>query len=158
LYVMNVVQAFSRAHLPSWLQVADGQPVPFVHGRLKRTPAVSLDLQPGETVRVHSRAEIRATLDRRARNRGLSFDIEMVPYCGQTRRVERVITRFIDAWTGRMITPPSRSVVLEGAACQGRYHGLCQRQDLQFWREAWLSREPAAGVPVAEDVVADAGL
>lgn len=152
VYVVNVVQFFSRAHLPSWLQVANGQPVPFVHGRLKRTPAVSLDLQPGETVRVHSRAEIRATLDRRARNRGLSFDIEMVPYCGQTRRVERVITRFIDAWTGRMITPPSRSVVLEDAACQGRYHGLCQRQDLQFWREAWLSRESAA-----EDAVADVG-
>lgn len=143
IYLVNVLQSHSRGHLPPWLRVAHGQPVPFVHGRLTRTPSISLDLEPGETVRIRSRKEIRETLDRRGRNRGLSFDIEMVPYCGQTRRVEKVITRFIDAWTGRMITPPRRSVVLEGTACQGRYHGLCQRQDLQFWREAWLTREPA---------------
>ncbi len=29
-------------------------------------------------------------------NRGLSFDPEMLPYCGTTRRVERRVDRIID--------------------------------------------------------------
>ena len=144
-YLVNVFQGFSRGHLPRWLQFRHGQSIPFVYGRLTKTPRVELGLRPGDTVKVRSRKEIRETLDRNARNRGLTFDIEMVAYCDQTRRVEKVINRVIDDWTGRLLTLPGRSIVLEGVTCQGRYHGLCQRQDLPFWREAWLTPETAAG-------------
>ena len=144
-YLVNVFQGVTRGHLPPWLRLWRGQPVPFVHGRLRRTPEVNLGLEPGELVRVRSREEIRDTVDRHGRNRGLSFDIEMTPYCGQTRRVDRVVSRTIDDWTGRMLTPPGRCVVLDGVVCQGLYHGLCQRQTVPYWREAWLTREESAG-------------
>ncbi|GAB3196426.1 hypothetical protein GCM10027261_19120 [Geodermatophilus arenarius] len=141
--LINAFQGVSRRHLPRWLCFRGGKPFPFVHGRLTRTPAVRLDLQPGETVRILSRREIRKTVDRNGKNRGLSFDGEMAPYCGQVRRVDRVISRIIDEYTGRMLTLPGRSLVLEGVVCQGRYHGLCQRKTQPFWREAWLT--PHAG-------------
>jgi hypothetical protein len=102
---------------------------------------VTLGLQPGESVRVRSREEIRATLDPRGCNRGLSFDPEMLPYCGTTRRVDRRVRRLIDDITGRMIEPRGDCIVLEGAVCRGLYHGLCTRQTDTYWREAWLTRD-----------------
>jgi hypothetical protein len=139
-YAFNTYQGHSR-RLPSWLLIHGGSPFPWVHGTLERTPRVTLGLQPGESVRVRSRQEIRATLDRRGRNRGLSFDPEMLPYCGTTRRVDRRVRRLIDDITGRMIEPPGDCVVLEGAVCRGLYHGLCTRQTDTYWREAWLTRD-----------------
>ena len=53
------------------------------------TPNVTLDLQPGELVRVKSYEAILATIDDSNKNRGLFFDAEMVPYCGKTFRVRR---------------------------------------------------------------------
>ena len=57
-----------------------GERFPFVLGRLEKgkTPkGEPLNLQPGELVRVKSKREIVATLDKMNRNRGLSFDHEM---------------------------------------------------------------------------------
>ena len=138
-------QGISRRHWPRRLQIAGGADIPFIHGTRTRTPSVDLGLQPGERVRVRSRAEIRDTLDRKGRNRGLSFDVEMTPYSGRTMQVDRVVTTVIDEKTGRMVHPPGRCIVLEGAVCQGHYHGLCQKQTEPYWREAWLERaDPAA--------------
>ncbi|MBM2823195.1 MAG: hypothetical protein HW413_1941 [Thermoleophilia bacterium] len=53
-----------------------------------------LDLQPGELVQVRSKAEIAATLDASGKNRGLWFDVEMVPHCGRTYRVQGRVERF----------------------------------------------------------------
>ena len=50
-------------------------------------------LKAGDLVRVRSREEIAATLNREARNRGLSFSPEMVPYCGGTYRVRDRVER-----------------------------------------------------------------
>jgi hypothetical protein len=138
-------QYLSRDRLPRRLQVAGGVDIPFVHGRLTRTPAVDLRLRPGERVRVKSVEEIRASVDARGRNRGLSFDVEMRPYCGQSLRVDRVVTRTMDEWTGRLLDLGSRCIVLENAVCQGIYHGLCRRASQPYWREAWLEREDAPG-------------
>ncbi|MGK5173603.1 hypothetical protein [Geodermatophilus sp. CPCC 205761] len=149
----NIYQGISRYHLPRWLRLWRGAPVPFVHGRLEKTPSITLGLQPGDRVRIRSREEIRATLDRSARNRGLSFDVEQVPYCGQTRRVQRVVSRIIDEWTGRMLELPGRCLVLDGVVCRGIFHGLCQRQTDSYWREAWLDREE----PVTGDAPAARG-
>jgi len=153
-------QSLSRHHLPRWLLLARGADVPFVHGRLTRTPEVDLGLAPGDRVRVKEREEIRATVDAKGRNRGLSFDVEMIPYCGESLRVDRVVTRIIDEWTGRMLHLGRRCIVLEGAVCKGLYHGLCRRQSQPYWREAWLERDDApqtTGVPTAEASAAQVG-
>src|SRR5262249_42625412 len=48
----------------------------------------TLDLQPGELVRVKSKEEIAKTL-REGRNKGLWFDREMLPFCGKVFRVRQ---------------------------------------------------------------------
>ena len=53
-----------------------------------RTPTEHLDLQPGELVRIKSKDEILATLDKNLLNRGMGFDEEMSRFCGQTARVK----------------------------------------------------------------------
>jgi hypothetical protein len=138
-YLFNTYQGHSR-RLPRWLQIHGGAPFPWVHGKLDKTPKVTLDLQPGEDVRVRSREEIRTTLDPGGFNRGLSFDPEMISYCGTTRQVQRRVQRIIDERTGQMVDIRGDCLVLEGAECRGRYHGLCTRRTDTYWREAWLSR------------------
>src|SRR5882724_11972617 len=50
------------------------------------TPTATLNLQPGELVRVKPHTEILGTLNTSRRNRGMGWDAEMVPYCGGTYR------------------------------------------------------------------------
>jgi len=122
---------------------------PRIEGSLKKTPRSTLDLLPGETVRVKPHEEILATLDSRARNRGLSFDTEMVRYCGGTYEVHSRVTRLIDEPTGRMVSPPNDCIILDEVVCTADYHGLCPRAIYPYWREIWLERaavrEPARG-------------
>ena len=67
-----------------------------------RSPSFEpVGLKAGDLVRVKSREEVAATLNREARNRGLSFSPEMVPYCGGTYRVRDRVERLIDEKTGR---------------------------------------------------------
>lgn len=119
---------------------------PHVAGVLgQKTPSRRLDLQPGERVRVRSREEILATLNQRRRNRGLWFDVEMLPYCGGEYRVLRRVTQIIDDHTGRMMHLPGDCIVLEGVVCQGhlsRDRLFCPRSIYPFWREIWLERIP----------------
>jgi hypothetical protein len=144
-YLIDTYQGISRHKLPRWLRIRGGAAIPPVHGRLKKTPVKRLDLQPGEQVRVRTRQEIRQTVDREGRNRGLSFDVEMTPYCGRSMRVGRRVNRLIDDWTGQMLDLPSDCIVLEGAVCKGLYHGLCTRRTDTYWREIWLEREAQSG-------------
>jgi hypothetical protein len=118
---------------------------PHVKGSLTRTPAATLDLRPGETVRVKPLTEIRNTLNKRRRNRGLSFDVEMVRYCGQTYRVLARADRIIDERTGIMLSLPNDCIILEGATCIGDLSVnpnrlFCPRSIYPFWREIWLER------------------
>ena len=119
---------------------------PYVaKGTLVSTPSAALDLRPGETVRVRPLHEIEATLNRRRRNRGLSFDIEMVRYCGRTFRVLARAERIINENTGAMIALPNDCIVLEGATCVGDLSVtpprlFCPRSIYPFWREIWLER------------------
>ncbi len=111
-------------------------------GNLRKTPARPLGLQPGDLVRVRRKDEIVATLDANNKNRGLWFDVEMLPSCGRTFRVERRVTRIINEKTGQMIrmAPESPIILLEGALCNGQFHKLCARNEYFFWRETWLER------------------
>jgi hypothetical protein len=121
------------------------------------TPACTLNLRPGELVRVKSHQEILATLNTDSRNRGLYFDAEAVPYCGGTYRVARRIHRIIDEKTGRLLRLKNESVALEGVTCEARYSNcrmFCPRAIETYWREIWLERVDDEPVDVATDELA----
>ena len=97
-------------------------------------------MQPGELVRVKSLEEIVATLDVNNVNRGMSFDGEMVRYCGQEFRVLRRVEQIIDERTGKMLRFKNPCVVLEDVTCVAAYHRQCPRGIYPYWREIWLER------------------
>jgi len=136
-----------------WQRAKGGVPYPRRWGAVppgEKTPSRPLYLQPGELVQVRSYEEILATLDRNNKNRGLYFDAEEVPYCGQTFRVRSPVTRIIDERTGRMLHFNERNVILEGAICEARYSDrrmFCPRAIYPYWRETWLKRVEEPAVP-----------
>jgi hypothetical protein len=115
-----------------------GGEYPLIEGKLTKTPQVILNVQPGELVRLKSKDEISKTLDRRNRNRGLSFDRELAKFCGGTYRVARRVTREINHKTGQMMNFHSDCIVLEGVVCEGDYNRFCQRRIFSYVRETWL--------------------
>jgi len=117
---------------------------PRVRGLAKASaPPAELHLQPGELVRVRSKAEILRTLNAERRNRGLWFDGEAVPYCGSSGRVLRRVERLIDEKTGAMIHLKTAAVIIDGMECGGKFSSarmFCPRAIYPYWREAWLER------------------
>ncbi len=109
-------------------------------GKLTKTPKMALNLVPGELVQVKTTQEIEPTLDPKNKNRGLSFDVEMVKFCGGKYRVLRRVERIIDERTGKMMRLPNECIVLDGVVCPGEFHSLCSRGGYPFWREIWLRR------------------
>ena len=117
-------------------------------------------IRPGDLVRVKSLQQILATLDTNNKNRGLLFDVELVPYCGKVCRVKTVIERFVDEKTGEMRTLKTPAIILDGVWCRSHYTArkmFCPRSIYSWWREIWLERiseEPQLdakeAVPAAE--------
>jgi hypothetical protein len=142
--VFNFWQRLSTRYLPRPLRIAGGRPYPFLSGALPlrkgATPSASLDLRPGELVRVKSKKEIEATLDGALNNRGLLFDPGATRYCGRTARVRGRVNRLVDEHTGEMIELTSDCIMLEGFVCASDYHRFCPRGIYIFWREIWLER------------------
>ena len=98
-----------------------------------------------------SREEIVATLTDAGSNRGLHFDIEMVPFCGKVLQVRSRVSRLLDERTGEMIELRSDCIKLEHVVCEaelstGRW--FCPREIYPYWRECWLERVSA---PVAAE-------
>jgi hypothetical protein len=127
-----------------------GAPYPRLSGKLPlgaRTPAVDLNLQPGDWVRVKSRDAILATCAGNV-NRGLTFDAEMVPYCGGVYQVRRRVTRILNERTGVMQEMKTPCIILDSVVCQARYSDcrlFCPRSVYPYWREIWLERaEPSS--------------
>jgi hypothetical protein len=107
------------------------------------TPEVRLNLQPGELVRVKSHEEILQTLNVDSKNRGMAWDAELIPYCGQTFRVLRRVSTIVNERTGELQDLKNSCVVLESVVCQSRYSGcrmFCPRSIYPYWREIWLER------------------
>ncbi|MCK1495217.1 hypothetical protein IVB14_33625 [Bradyrhizobium sp. 180] len=133
-----------------WFQgLWGGIPFPKRVGTLpvgQMAPCSDLNLQPGDLVRMKSYEEIRATLVSSSNtNRGLSFDAELVPFCGGKYRVKTRVTRFIDEKTGAMKSLKTPAVILENVWCQSRYSDcrmFCPRSIYAWCREAWLERIP----------------
>jgi hypothetical protein len=119
------------------------KPTPFHGPGSQSTTAEPLALRPGDLVQIRSPAEIAATLDDGGLNRGLSFDREMIPYCGRKFRVKDKVHRIIDDKTGRMLRIPKDCVILDGVVCSGERsvgRWFCPREIYPYWREAWLRR------------------
>jgi hypothetical protein len=142
--LFNRWQSVSRWHLPRALLIAGGRQYPFINGphpvEKGATPIATLDLRPGEIVRVKSKVEIEATLDHENANRGLYFDGEMSTYCGRTARVLGRVERIVDEHTGKLIEIKSDCILLEGMVCSADYHRFCPRAIYSYWREIWLER------------------
>jgi hypothetical protein len=122
------------------------------------TPKVSLNLQPGEMVRVKSHEDILKTVDDAAMNRGMLWDAEMVPYCGGTYRVLKRVTKIIDEKSGKMLEIKTPCIILDSVVCQGIYSGcrmFCPRSIYPYWREIWLERSPRDSSPESGQNVPD---
>lgn len=110
-----------------------------IRGPCTKTPSVSLRLQPGERVRVKSRRDIIATLDRRGWNHKMEFSREMLRFCGKEFTVLQRVERFIGDDSGRMLQMKD-TVILEGLVYKDLVRLACPRQEYMFWRECWLER------------------
>jgi hypothetical protein len=141
--LFNRVQTLSKKIVPRPLLIQSGRRFPFIEGSLKKTPQQLLDLQPGELVRIKSKEEIVQTLDVHNRNRGLSFDPEMLKYCGQQARVLGRVSRLIEESTGKMLHLKNPCIILDDVVCCGDYHQQCPRGTYPYWREIWLERVQA---------------
>jgi hypothetical protein len=131
-------------HMHLWLT---GRGSPSLNSQLPegaRTPTGTLDLKPGEYVRIRPQAEIEQTIDKRGNNRGLSFDPEeMAPYCDRVVKVQKRVTQIIEERTGRMLSMKEPCIMLEGVVCNAEYASCrlnCPRAIPSYWRELWLER------------------
>jgi hypothetical protein len=149
------MRGFYDKFYPLW----NGTPFPRKNGDIpedRPTPTASLNIQPGELVRIKSHDEILSTLNTRSRNRGLYFDAEEVPYCGGTYRVQKRVTRIIQERTGKMLEMKTPCFILDSVICQSRYSEcrlFCPRSIYSYWREIWLERVGATNDAVAEQGV-----
>lgn len=130
-------------------QALRGKPrYPYLKGKLSKTPTGILDLKPGELVRIKSYEDILATLNPRNRNQGLSFDGEMVRFCGGTYRVEKRVNRILNEVTGQMMHFSNPCIILQDVYCRAELSDrrlFCPRSIYPYWREIWLERvNPAA--------------
>jgi hypothetical protein len=123
-----------------------GTPYPWRMGRIAkgmRTPSEKLDLKAGELIKVRTYAEILETLDEGWKNRGMSFDGEMVPFCSSEQSVLRRVDQLIDEKTGRMVRLKNDAIILKDVVCGARYakcRYFCSRAIYAYWREIWLER------------------
>jgi hypothetical protein len=140
--VGSIMRWFYNKFYPLWR----GTPFPRRTGSISEgrpTPTATLNLQPGELVRIKSQDEILKTLSISNKNRGLYFDAEEVPYCGGTYRVLKRVTKIVNEKTGKMREFKTPSVILDSVICDSRFSEcrmFCPRSIYSYWREIWLER------------------
>jgi hypothetical protein len=126
-----------------------------------QTPTGELHLRPGELVHVRSKGEIMETLNAGQRNRGLWFDVEMLPHCGSEKRVLRRVEQIVDEKTGKLIRFRQPCIILDDVTCSGHlstHRMFCPRAVYPYWREIWLERVDASGDQAATDAGRDLSL
>src|SRR6185295_8421517 len=113
-------------------------------GARGKTPQAAETFGPGEIVQVRSKAQVMATVDAKLLNRGLSFDVEMAPYCEDgPHRVLRRVEKIVDERTGRLIQIKNPCLILDEVVCSGKLSSnrmFCPRALYPFWRDVWLER------------------
>lgn len=117
-----------------------GVAFPHREPRAATSPHHALELQPGDRVRVKTKGEIEATLNKQFRNRGLWFDTDMLRFCGGEYTVSRRVERLISERTGEMLTIGNPCIVLEDVNATGEYLAFAPLNEAIFWREIWLER------------------
>jgi hypothetical protein len=134
-----------------------GGELPDIQGAVpagQPTPTGRIDLKPGERVRIKPKSEILETIrEDNNKNRGLSFDQEMVRYCGSVATVHSSVTNIIDEGTGEMVSMKQPCIILDGVVCMGEYSEcrlMCPRQLPTFWRELWLERVEVLNTQAAD--------
>lgn len=137
--VYNRLQG-KTANWPRWLRVRGGRRFGDVEGAPGPTPIRRTDLQPGELVRIKSRAEIAETVNTERKNRGLGIDAEMIRHCGKHATVAWRVERIIDEVSGRMLEMREPGIVLHKILCDGAFTRNCPREITPYWREIWLER------------------
>jgi hypothetical protein len=139
--VPELLKVLSRAFYLRLRFYLTGAPFNYLRGQQVQTPQQSLNLQPGEWVRVKTKEEIRQTLDAGGMNRGLRFTSDMVSECGNTYRVLGQLERMIHEPTRKLMALRD-TVLLEDSICRGCHiiKGGCPRGNYNFWREIWLQR------------------
>jgi hypothetical protein len=70
----------------------------------------------------------------------MSFDPEMLMYCGREARVRQRVEKIVDEKTGRMMYLKNPCIMLEDVVCTAKYHRFCPRAIYPYWREIWLER------------------
>jgi hypothetical protein len=98
-------------------------------------------IQPGDTVRVRSKAEIKHTLNRFRKTRGCTFQLGMYEHCGKKYKVLKKVDYFFDEAKQKMCRC-SDIYLLEGACCSGAtaYLAPCGRNCFFFWQSSWLEK------------------
>ncbi len=146
---LEVLRSIGIAAYSKILRRLTGRSYPHLKGTLKRTPIEKLGLEPGDWVVVKTKDEILSTLDATGRNRGLTFDAEMLPYCGKRFRVLRRVERLIEETTGRVVELPGVAIILESVICTAHFRRSCPRSIFPYWREIWLRRDAAGPLEAA---------
>jgi hypothetical protein len=140
------VGALARWFYDKLQSIWHGPPFPRRRGQLpadQSGPLATLNLQPGELVRIKRFEQILQTLNVENKNHGMLFDAEEVPFCGHVYRVRNRVEKFVDERTGRLRSLKTPAVILEGVYCQSRYSAqrmFCPRSIFSWWREVWLER------------------
>jgi hypothetical protein len=137
----ELVRILSRALFLRLRCLASKRSYRFLEGTLTRTPRESLNLKPGEWIRVKATEEIARTLNKEGKNRGLAFTVEMLPFCGGRFRVLKRLEKMIHEPTRRLISVDG-TVILENVTCDGCHilRGGCPKNNYHYWREVWLER------------------
>ena len=120
-----------------------GRRYPHLCGQaVGRTPDPGGNLKAGDTVQVRSKEEILKTVGPNLRNRGLSFDVEMLRFCENGEyTVQRQVEQIVDEKTGLLIKLPNPALILEGVTCSGMRSSdrmFCPREIYPYWRASWL--------------------
>lgn len=133
----RMVRVLSRVFWNRLRRLIGLPPAGEIAGQQVRPPKGDLGLVVGQWVEVRSAREILETLDTGGKNRGLTFEIEMLDHCGRRYQVAYPVQRIILEQTGRMVEL-TNTVVLEGVACEGTCAKNCPRSNYFYWRECWL--------------------
>lgn len=97
-----------------------------------------MQLRAGDWVKVRSKEEILATLDKKGRLEGLPFMPEMLRYCGERVRISASAHKTCGPIDGRYLALETTDLVHLGLRCDGQAHGGCQNGCMIFWHRAWL--------------------
>ena len=100
----------------------------------------TLNLKPGEIVKVRSRNEIQQTLNENHQFERVDFMEGMWQYCGQKFKIFKRVEKIYDPYKDRY-RKCRDLVILEGLFCHGSVKTPeCDRTCLYYWKEAWLER------------------